>query len=527
MKRRKADDHVLGARHLSQFDFCIIGSGAGGSTAAHILTAAGKTVLILEAGPNAYPDLDGKKLPLPLHSNDELKYAVRGFISTAGLRRAAHLPAERERNRHGDGRREHAPQGRRRRVPARGLQDAALQRRRLPAEEHDGGADRRHTGACRARLRRHCGDRQLRRLAVHVRRSRTLLRRGRAALRRAGRRHRQSVRVAAQPPVSHAARRPDVLGAPPGERRTGHQLPGRPAQSPHLSGGDRLALHRRRPPALRRLRAVQRLRLPQQLEGRTARDHVASRAPLREVPAALRGAGDPADELGTDGHRGAVHRRRRRAADRHGQRLHPRGQSGRIGAALPALRQPRQLERPGRAEPHVPLPDQRERLPARARARPARPRGHPRHLGLPRRRARRRHHPRGAGRRRAARLHGRHLRVQRVAGSPHHRGRRRLRVPAPRVARPPLRRRTQERVARRGPRPAPVRPHHAGGGRTAAHQHGRPRPHHPRHLRAARPTGDVRPARLREELPRLLRAVPAPGGPERRGAHRCRLRRPM
>jgi choline dehydrogenase-like flavoprotein len=81
MKRRKADDHVLGARHLSQFDFCIIGSGAGGSTAAHILTAAGKTVLILEAGPNAYPDLDGKELPLPLHSNDELKYAVRGFIS--------------------------------------------------------------------------------------------------------------------------------------------------------------------------------------------------------------------------------------------------------------------------------------------------------------------------------------------------------------------------------------------------------------------------------------------------------------
>ena len=58
MKRRKADDHVLGARDLTQFDFCIIGSGAGGSTAAHILTAAGKTVLILEAGPNAYPGLD-------------------------------------------------------------------------------------------------------------------------------------------------------------------------------------------------------------------------------------------------------------------------------------------------------------------------------------------------------------------------------------------------------------------------------------------------------------------------------------
>src|SRR5262245_32654237 len=85
MKRGKANDHVLGARDLTQFDFCIIGSGAGGSTAAHILTAAGKTVLILEAGPNAYPALDDpKKLPLPLHSNDELKYSVRGFISPQG-----------------------------------------------------------------------------------------------------------------------------------------------------------------------------------------------------------------------------------------------------------------------------------------------------------------------------------------------------------------------------------------------------------------------------------------------------------
>jgi choline dehydrogenase-like flavoprotein len=85
MKRRKADDRVLGARGLSQFDFCIIGSGAGGSTAAHVLTAAGKTVLILEAGPNAYPRLDNpKKLPLPLHSNDELKYEVRGFIDQLG-----------------------------------------------------------------------------------------------------------------------------------------------------------------------------------------------------------------------------------------------------------------------------------------------------------------------------------------------------------------------------------------------------------------------------------------------------------
>src|SRR5262249_27764166 len=85
MKRPKADDRVLGARRLSQFDFCIIGSGAGGSTAAHILTGAGTPVLIREAGPTAYPGLDDPKtLPLPLHSNDELKYAVRGFIVQRG-----------------------------------------------------------------------------------------------------------------------------------------------------------------------------------------------------------------------------------------------------------------------------------------------------------------------------------------------------------------------------------------------------------------------------------------------------------
>jgi choline dehydrogenase-like flavoprotein len=74
-------DFVLGNRSLAQFDVCIIGSGAGGGTAAHVLTAGGKTVLVLEAGHNAWPGLDDPhKLPLPLHSNDELKYAVRGYI---------------------------------------------------------------------------------------------------------------------------------------------------------------------------------------------------------------------------------------------------------------------------------------------------------------------------------------------------------------------------------------------------------------------------------------------------------------
>ena len=74
-------DEVLGERSLTRFDFCIIGSGAGGASVAHVLTAAGKNVLVLEAGGNPFPGLDDpRSLPPPLHSNDELKYAVRRFL---------------------------------------------------------------------------------------------------------------------------------------------------------------------------------------------------------------------------------------------------------------------------------------------------------------------------------------------------------------------------------------------------------------------------------------------------------------
>lgn len=75
-------DDVLGNRTLTQFDFCIIGSGAGGGAMAHALTKAGKKVLVLEAGPNPFPDIDAPgPLPPGLHSNDELKYQIRNYIT--------------------------------------------------------------------------------------------------------------------------------------------------------------------------------------------------------------------------------------------------------------------------------------------------------------------------------------------------------------------------------------------------------------------------------------------------------------
>ncbi len=86
MARRRRGDDVLGNRSLARFDFCIIGSGAGGGTAAHVLTAAGKNVLVLEAGGNPFPGLDDPTaLPLPLHSNDELKYSIRSYVQQDGF----------------------------------------------------------------------------------------------------------------------------------------------------------------------------------------------------------------------------------------------------------------------------------------------------------------------------------------------------------------------------------------------------------------------------------------------------------
>jgi len=78
---------VLGNTGLHDFDAIIVGSGAGGSAAARVLTTNGRRVLVFEAGDNNFPGLDDPRpgQPTPVFSNDELKMSVRGFITADPL----------------------------------------------------------------------------------------------------------------------------------------------------------------------------------------------------------------------------------------------------------------------------------------------------------------------------------------------------------------------------------------------------------------------------------------------------------
>jgi gluconate 2-dehydrogenase alpha chain len=72
----------VGNRSLSNFDVLVIGSGAGGGAATHVLTANGLKVLVLEAGPNFFTGLDDPtQPPSTLFSNDEVKLGARWFIT--------------------------------------------------------------------------------------------------------------------------------------------------------------------------------------------------------------------------------------------------------------------------------------------------------------------------------------------------------------------------------------------------------------------------------------------------------------
>ncbi len=75
------EPNVLGNSDLESFDAIVIGSGAGGSTVAYTLATNGRKVLVFETGNNYFQGLDDPAAPpVPLLSNDELKFGARNFI---------------------------------------------------------------------------------------------------------------------------------------------------------------------------------------------------------------------------------------------------------------------------------------------------------------------------------------------------------------------------------------------------------------------------------------------------------------
>ena len=65
---------------MTDADAVVVGTGPGGATAAHVLSAAGWSVIMLDKGRNHLLALDPPFAPLGHLSNDELKLTVRSFL---------------------------------------------------------------------------------------------------------------------------------------------------------------------------------------------------------------------------------------------------------------------------------------------------------------------------------------------------------------------------------------------------------------------------------------------------------------
>ena len=372
MARREGADDVLGNRALDRFDVCVIGSGAGGGAAAHVLTAAGQD----RAGPR------GGAEPVPRARRARRRCRRRCTRTTSSSTRSGNFitpfPELEPRTFRADASataRIHPDVNVLPKCVGGAWSHADMKTPRFTGVDFEMvTAMRRAKDRASRRLEvpgllRRRRERQLRRLAVPLRRPRAVLRRGRAA----DRRRRATTRIPFAPPRSAPYPMPaheDMYLAHilrDGARRT--TFLGGPLFPHKYPGGDRVALLStttiprcggRRATSAGRAAASAARTTPRARRAVTTlrRALLTGRCQLRfnchvDRAAQRRRARDRASSTST-----ATGAGRRAVADAYVLAASAI-ESARLCLLSPDARRrrARQLERAGRAEPHVPLPD--------------------------------------------------------------------------------------------------------------------------------------------------------------------------